>query len=55
MHDKGGCVRGNRRFPGFYINLTKKLVVPLKNRKKKWAQFLKLDIFKNVHFSKSDY
>jgi hypothetical protein len=30
----------------FYIILTKKLVVPLKNRKKKWGHFLKLDILK---------
>ncbi|NDC83589.1 hypothetical protein EB093_08025 [bacterium] len=33
-----------------YINLTKKLVVPLKNRKKKWGHFLFLDILKMSNF-----
>ena len=36
-----------------YINLTKKLVVPLKNRKKKWGHFLFLDIFKMSNFEKA--
>jgi hypothetical protein len=34
----------------YYIILTKKLVVPLKNRKKKWGHFSKMDILKMSNF-----